>query len=99
ERAKERGFAGAAPAQDGHELTGADDEVDPMQSDRRGRADDAEPGDLDHGGECSHGGGYGGAQRGRTPSSPIAARPRAEARATGRAQPAAPRSRLGGARG
>src|SRR5262245_10063091 len=74
ERAKERGLAGAAPAQDGDELTGADDEVDLMQRHRRGRADDAKPRDLDHGGGRSHGGGCGGAQRGRTPSSSIAAR-------------------------
>src|SRR2546425_1193417 len=59
EGAEERGLAGAAPSQDDDELTLANGEVDLVQRDRRGRPDDAEPQDLDHGG----GRGLSGAER------------------------------------
>src|SRR5207244_335488 len=68
ERAEERGLAGAAPAEHHDELTLTDDEVDPAQRNRRRRQDDAEPRDLDHVRRSGR------TQRGRTPSSSIAAR-------------------------
>ncbi len=70
DRAQERGLAGPAPAEDDDELARADGEIDLLEGHRVGREHDGEPRDLDHQFHLA----TGSAQRGRTPSSSIAAR-------------------------
>src|SRR5437899_1489291 len=81
ERAEKRGLAGAAPAEHHDELTLTDDEVDPVKRDRRRRQDDAQPRDLDHRRRSGR------TQRGRTPSSSIAARTGSYSRSSAGANP------------
>jgi hypothetical protein len=72
DRAQERRLARSAAAEDHHELAGPDDEIDAVDGEDGRREHHAQPRHLDHGGPSIRR--RPGAQRGRAPSSSMAAR-------------------------